>query len=121
MAEQDEKIAKSVKELKNKEALIAKLKQELRELMEGAGTREQQQGLEQAGQLVETLIKREETSLHGFSSRLEQEKAFWEEQQRKFLDELEALKLQNQGLKRQAVETSNELKTVSRAYCSRTE
>lgn len=121
LAEQDEKIAKGVRELKNKESLISKLKQELRELMEGAGTREQQQSLEQAGQLVEDHIKDEETALHGFTSRLEQEKAFWEEQQRKFLDEVEALKLENQGLKKQLVDASNELKIVSHAYCAKTE
>jgi arsenate reductase-like glutaredoxin family protein len=34
LAEQDEKHSKQVKELKNKEGLIAKLKQELREVME---------------------------------------------------------------------------------------
>jgi hypothetical protein len=34
MLEQDEKLSKNVKELKNKESLISKLKQELRELME---------------------------------------------------------------------------------------
>lgn len=34
--QQDEKISKNVKEMKNKETLINKLKQELRELMESS-------------------------------------------------------------------------------------
>lgn len=34
LLEQDEKVSKYVKEIKNKESLIQKLKQELRDLME---------------------------------------------------------------------------------------
>lgn len=89
--------------------------------MESASTREQKQNIEQTNQLIEAHINSEETSLFGFSSRLEQEKAFWEELQKKFLDEIEALKLENQGLKKQMVDTANELKIISHAYYTKTE
>lgn len=89
--------------------------------MESASTREQEKSIELTNQLIEAHINSEETSLFGFSSRLEQEKTFWEELQKKFLDEVEALKLENLSLKKQMVETANELKIISHAYCTKTE
>lgn len=55
--------------------------------MENANTLEQEKNIEQTNKFIEVHIKSEETALFGFNSRLEQEKIFLEELQKKFLDE----------------------------------
>ena len=59
LIEHDEKHSKGVKDLKNKDALIAKLKQELREVMENMENTINEQKSKEIDEMIEKHIKKE--------------------------------------------------------------